>query len=608
MSPGPATEEAGVPPAPPASEAERFGPNTGEVAAFVEAVARLTGAQWRKVISARRQAALIVKDTSAPPADAVRSMLGGGEGSPPPGPAANLAAALAPGLAGRGDEELVAAWQAGSALLRRRQLAALTFAAHYAPFAAVVPLAAGAEPPSDLQRFVKLLRWLGPEQWQAIGRPWSLEREVSAGLMQASAKTSTREAEEGAALAAIAAAPRHLPGDAGWAAVKTIAHGSRVLACRPELSSEQLVALWAPLEAAIPLRSLDEQPAAERRPRRASASTEKPAAPKKRLPVKRGPLYGANHTDVAAFIKAVLALTPIQWLRVLDRRQLVASITRERSTEPAPVVWASLAAIACTRDLEIEARCRVYAAVERAAYALESKDRLGAAQALEHYGVLGEVIPAGEVDASTFAARLTALNPEEWARVAAAAPDANVAAVSPLVNAGDALVGGLSAHADAEAAVTWQALTALVQRNLLSPIKFAASFAPFASAVTIVKPRSLSPAVQRYLTAVGRLSAHQCSLLAEPWLLPDDVSNALSKAAAGGEARPAEESAALTALVTVPMRLTGDAGWAAAKTAAYGARVAACCERVSRTELEALWKPIERAVPITVLDAPPKQR
>jgi hypothetical protein len=112
--------------------------------------------------------------------------------------------------------------------------------------------------------------------------------------------------------------------------------------------------------------------------------------------------------------------------------------------------------------------------------------------------------------------------------------------------------------------------------------------------------------VQRYLTAVGRVSAHQCALLAEPWTLPDDASNTLSRAAAGGVARTAEEAAALTALVTVPMRLTGDAGWAAAKTVTYGARVVACRDKLSNEEIEALWKPIDRAIPLTTLDAKSK--
>lgn len=600
-SPGPATEEAGRPNAPVEPDAGRFGPNSAEVAAFIAAVDRLTESQWRKVVAGRRQAALVLRDAAGPPAEAVRAWLQGGD-EVPTGPAAEINRALAPALGGKGDDKVVAAWQAANALSRRRQLAALTFAAHYAPFADVIPPARTAEPGPDIDRFIKKLRALAAEHWQAISTPWSLDREISGVLLQAAARAGTREAEEAVALAAIAAVPRHMPGEGGWAAVKTAVHGGRVLACRAGLTAEQLAALWFPLEVAVPLSSLEEEAAPPDRPARRAAATPAP----KRPAVKRGPLYGANHADVAAFIKIVLALTPIQWLRVLDRRQLVAAVTRERSSEPAPVVRASLAAIQSTQRMDVEPRCRVYSAVERAAYALESKASLGAEQAAEHYGVVAGVLPFAEADAASFPTRLGALKPEEWSRIATSAPEVPAAAVAPLVHAGDALAASLAARSDDEVAVTWQALSALVQRQLLPPIKFAASFAPFASAVAIFKPRSLSPAVQRYLTAVGRVSAHQCHLLAEPWTLPDDASNALSRATSGGAARTAEEAAALTALVTVPMRLTGDAGWAAAKTVAYGARVAASRERLSKDEMEALWKPIERAIPLTTLDAKPK--
>jgi len=601
-SPGPATEEAGSAIAPAEPEADRFGPNSAEVAAFIAAVDRLTESQWRKVVAARRHAALVLRDASAPSADAVRAMLQGGLDGPA-GTAAEINRALAPALGGKGDDKVIAAWQAANALSRRRQMAALTFAAHYAPFADVIPTVGGAESQPAVQRFLKRLRGLTVEQWQAMATPWSLDREMTAALLQAAARASTREVEEAAAIAAINAIGRHLPGDSGWAAVKTVAHGARVLACRPDLSAGQVAAVWWPLETSIPLASLE---ADEAPPEKKPAKEKAPA--KRRPAARRGPLYGPNHADVAAFVKSVVALTPIQWLRVVDRRKLVAAVTRERSAEPAPVVRASLAAIACTHGMELEERCRVYAAVERAAYALESKEQLGPEQAAQHYGVLAEVLPISEVDAASFAGRLSALNPEEWARIAASASDAQAAAMAPLVNAGDALAASLAGRSDDEVSVTWQALAALVHRHVLSPIKFAASFAPFASAVTIIKPRSLTPMVQRYLTAAGRVSAHQCSLLADPWTLPDDASNALSRATAGGAARLAEEAAALTALVTVPMRLTGDAGWAAAKTVAYGARVAACREQLSKEELEALWKPIERAIPLSTLEPPARSK
>jgi len=597
-SPGSATEEAGSASTPAGTGSGRFGPNSAEVAAFVEAAGLLTAAQWKKVAAARRAAATLIRDPSALSPDAIRSLLRGvpnGEASATE-PTSALASALAGVLDRKSDEEVVATWQAASALTRRRQLSPLTFAAHYMPFASAIPLVATEQPVPSVELFTKALRWLDEPQWQSLARTWTLDREASAALLQAAMKVTTREAEESAALAAFAVAPKHLSGDAGWAAVKTAVHGGRVLSCRPELSADQLAALWAPLEEAIALRSLDDRPAAAVAP-----------TPNKKSS-RRGPQRGPNSAEVAAFVKAVPALSAIQWLRVLDRRQLVASITRERSTEPAAVVRASLAAIRGSRHLDPEARCRILSAVERAGYSLESREHLTPEQAADHYGPLSEVIPFEEVDAGAFAERVAGLNPEEWVRLAGLAPAVDVAAVSPLLDAGDALADHLADRTEEETSVTWQALAALVNRHLLPPIKFAASFAPFASVVSVVKPRSLTPLVQRYLIAVGRLSAHQCSLLAEPWLLADDVSSKLSAAVTGGGARTAEEAAALTALVTVPMRLTGDAGWAAAKTAAYGARVAACRGLVSEDDMRDLWKPLERAIPFASLDAPSKSK
>jgi hypothetical protein len=110
--------------------------------------------------------------------------------------------------------------------------------------------------------------------------------------------------------------------------------------------------------------------------------------------------------------------------------------------------------------------------------------------------------------------------------------------------------------------------------------------------------------VSRYVTAVGRLGASQCALLAQPWQTDDELSNALSKAMADGSARTAEEAAALAAVVTVPMRLTGSSGWAAVKTAAFGGRVIASRSRLSNEQIEALWKPIQGAIPLAPLITP----
>jgi hypothetical protein len=112
--------------------------------------------------------------------------------------------------------------------------------------------------------------------------------------------------------------------------------------------------------------------------------------------------------------------------------------------------------------------------------------------------------------------------------------------------------------------------------------------------------------VLRYVTALGRLGGSQCEALAQPWQMTDEMSNALSRAMKDGSARPAEEAAALAAVVTVPMRLSGSAGWAAVKTAAFGGRVIASRTRLTADQLEALWSPIQAAIPLSSLAAPAK--
>jgi hypothetical protein len=75
-----------------------------------------------------------------------------------------------------------------------------------------------------------------------------------------------------------------------------------------------------------------------------------------------------------------------------------------------------------------------------------------------------------------------------------------------------------------------------------------------------------------------------------------------------GSARPAEEAAALAAVVTVPMRLSGSAGWAAVKTAAFGGRVIASRTRLTAEQIETLWKPIQAAIPLSSLGTPARTK
>jgi hypothetical protein len=514
------------------------------------------------------------------------------------------------------EDKQVAAWQAMSAMVNRHQLPALKFAAHYAPFAALIP-ASGSDvlEPMTL-RFLTALEALTGAQCEALAHRLHIEPAASRALLEAVAKHPEVKSEEAVAMAALTVIPAHVAGDSGWAAVRMAVHGGRVLGCMPDLTQEQIAVLWAPIEAVIPLASLAEEEhraAAERMKDAVSSAIRTMKAPKKtRLPaaapVKAVAPFGRNSSEVSSFIRGVNELTPIQWMRVLDRRKLVASVTRDSSVEPAGVVRSILATIEGTQSLDSFTRCRAFAAVERAGYAVESNGKLSTDQVAEMYAPFAQSIPFGYVKGSGFAHQLAALSKHDWQKVAAGAPPANEEAVAPLVNAGTALIDFFGGRSDDEAVAAWHAVSALVRRHHLTPIKFAASYAPFASAIPVTSPRALGAMVSRYVTALGRLGAPQCAVLAKQSEVDQDAANALSKATVDGSARTAEEAAALAAVVSVPMRVAGSVGWAAVKTAAYGGKVIASRARLTPEQLEALWKPIEPAVPLASLGAPAKVR
>ena len=596
----------------------RFGPNTAEVEAFIDAVARLSPWQWRQVLANRRLVASVTKEGAGQPsesASAIQEAIRSSDGRMSES-MSKAGEVLFDSLAKKNEEKQVAAWQAMSAVVNRHQLPALKFAAHYAPFATLIP-ASGSDvlDPMTL-RFLSALEALSAAQCEALAHRLHIDPAASRALLEAVAKHPEVKSEEAVAMAALTLIPAHITGDSGWAAVRMAVHGGRVLGCMPDLSQQQIAILWAPLEAVIPLASLAEEehrPAAERMKDAVSSAIRTMKAPKKsRLPaaapVKAVAPFGRNTAEVASFIKGVNELTPIQWMRVLDRRKLVASVTRDSSVEPAGVVRSILATIEGTKSLDTFTRCRAFAAVERAGYAVESNGKLSTDQVAEMYAPFAQSIPFGYVNGSGFAHQLAALGKNDWQKVAADAPPANEEAVAPLVNAGTALIDFFGGRSDDEAVAAWHAVSALVRRHHLTPIKFAASYAPFASAIPVTSPRALGAMVSRYVTALGRLGAAQCTVLAKQSEVDQEAASALSKATVDGSARPAEEAAALAAVVSVPMRLVGSVGWAAVKTAAFGGKVIASRARLTPGQLEALWKPIEPAVPMASLGAPAKVR
>jgi hypothetical protein len=557
----------------------RFGPHTAEVEAFIAAAGELTPWQWRQVLAARRLVAAVSKDATAgvDTAKSIQAAIRSSDGRISE-PMARAGEVLFDTLAKKSEDKQVAAWQAMTALTARSHLPALKFAVHYAPFAALIPLAGFDAIDPKTRRFMAVLESLDKEKVLALGRRWRIDPGASRSLLQAVARRSHALSEEAVAMAALSFIPHHVDGDEGWSAVRTAVHGGRVLGALAELSPEDVGQLWAPLEPVIPLASL-------------AVDNGVAAGPAKKVGRQRGggaraaAAYGPNHAEVAGFIKGVQELSPIQWLRVLDRRKLVTSVTREGAVEPAGVVRAILAALEATRELDTYTRCRAFAVVQQAAFSPGN----------------------GETELSQ-AHRVALLTPADWQQVADSAPQTNVEAVAPLVNAGTALVDFFGGRSDDEAVATWHAVSALVHRHQLTPIKFAASYAPFASAIPVTNPRALGAMVSRYATAVGRLGASQCAVLAQPWQIDDELMNALSKAVADGAARAGEEAASLAAVVTVPMRLATAGGWAAVKTAAFGGRVIAVRTRLTAEQLQALWVPIEAAIPLSSLSAPARTR
>ncbi|HEY3084750.1 MAG TPA: hypothetical protein VGK28_04760 [Candidatus Dormibacteraeota bacterium] len=601
-----------------ADSANRFGAHTAEVESFIAASAQLTPWQWRQVLLSRQLVGQVTKEGSASP-DSARSIQAAIRSTETriSEPMARAGEVLFDTLAKKSDDKQVAAWQAMTALVMRSQLPALKFAVHYAPFAAVVPLSGADVLEPKTRRYIAGLRGLTKEHILKLASRWRIEPGASRTLLQAVAKNRHVKSEEAVAVAALVLIPQLVTGDEGWSAVRTLVHGGRVLGCLDDLSPEDIRELWAPLETVIPFESLnrneEEVPGSglrsavgqaikktmTRPPRSrvaAPAATRAPAA------------YGPNHAEVAAFVKGVAELSPIQWLRVIDRRKLVSSVTREGAAEPAGVVRSILAALEGTRELDMYTRCRAFAAVERAGFAIESRGHRDLEEIRPVLAPFDSSVAFEDLNGGGFAHKVAALGNADWHRVAAAVADTNAEAVAPLVNAGTALIDFFGGRSDDEAVATWHAVAALVHRHQLPPIKFAASYAPFASAIPVTNPRSLGALVSRYVTAVGRLGASQCALLARQWQLSEELSGVLSRAVADGGSRAGEEAAALSAVVTVPMRLAGTGGWAAVKTAAFGGKVIAARTRLTAEQLELLWEPLQPAIPLSSLNAPARVR
>ncbi|HEY0832002.1 MAG TPA: hypothetical protein VGE99_12725 [Candidatus Dormibacteraeota bacterium] len=595
--------------------AHRFGPHTAEVEAFIVAAAQLTPWQWRQVLTVRRLVGSVSKEGVPDSARSIQAAIRTSD-TRMSEPIARAGEVLFDTLAKKSEDKQVAAWQAMTAIVMRSQLPALKFAVNYAPFAALILLSSSDVLEPKTRLFIARLEALTKEQLEVLAGRWRIAPAASGALLQAVAKNRHVKSEEAVAIAALSLIPHHLTGDPGWSAVRTAVHAGRVLGAISDLTADQVTELWLPVEPVVPFDSLSEvvEMATTDRVRAAvdvaiRSITRPPRSRAVAAPAtKAAAPYGPNHSEVSAFIRGVADLSPIQWLRVLDRRKLVSSVTREGAAEPAGVVRSILAMLDGTKELDSYLRCRAFVAVERAGFALEAHGRHDLEQIRQVLQPFEPSVAFEGMNGGGFAHKVASLDKADWQRIATVAPDANEEAVAPLVNAGTVLIDFFGGRSDDEAVAAWHAVSALVHRHRLTPIKFAASYAPFASAIPVTNPRSLGAMVSRYVTAVGRLGASQCAVLAQPWQMDDALSSVLSRAVADGGSRPGEEAAALNAVVTVPMRLAGSGGWAAVKTAAFGGRVIAVRSRLAAEQLTALWAPIQSAIPLASLNASARAR
>src|SRR4029077_3304380 len=103
----------------------------------------------------------------------------------------------------KSEEKQVAAWQAMSALVMRTHLPALKFAAHYAPFATLIPVSGSDVLDPKTRHFLAALEGLSAAQCSTLARRWRIEPAASRALLQAVTKHPHVKSEEAAAMAAL---------------------------------------------------------------------------------------------------------------------------------------------------------------------------------------------------------------------------------------------------------------------------------------------------------------------------------------------------------------------------------------------------------------------
>src|SRR4029077_21023666 len=142
----------------------------------------------------------------------------------------------------------------------------------------------------------------------------------------------------------------------------------------------------------------------------------------------------------------------------------------------------------------------------------------------------------------------------------------------PMSKAGEILFDVLARKSEEKQIAAWQAMSALVSRDQMPALKFAAHYAPFSAWIPLAGSDVLDPLTRRFMAELEGLAAAQFEELARRWRLDPAASRALLQAVANHREARSEESVAVAALVLIPAHITGDSGWAAVRTAVHGGR------------------------------------
>src|SRR5438128_6628278 len=174
----------------------------------------------------------------------------------------------------------------------------------------------------------------------------------------------------------------------------------------------------------------------------------------------------------------------------------------------------------------------------------------------------------------------------------------------PMARAGEVLFDMLVKRTEEKQVAAWQAMTAVVMRSQVTPLKFAVHYAPFAAFIPPAGSDVLDPKTRRFIRAVHGLTKEQAAMLGRRWRLEPAISHTLLQAVAKNKLVKSEEPVAIAALALIPNQLTGDEGWSAVRTAVHGGRVLGALADLSQGKSAGCWRRSSRPSPWNSLMKP----